>query len=1224
MSSMGHLAYAVAQARAQQPNGGAGSSFHGHISRMFIPNGDDGDEEDGPTGGQAEVSIAVDVTGQHIVVGFNDTRGFALNPFGVSGFAYSDDGGASFTDGGQLSTTGNSALNGAIGGTQYPQVFGDPDVKYVPGGAGLQFVYASIMVKGLGTAPNFTGTAQTLCIHRSFDGGHTWQGPFEVTAATNPTGVLQGGNARDAADKEFIDVDPDSGRVLVSWSSFTSTAVISGGVQISTAYSDDVLVGNPPSWSARSVLNSGATSFDTGSIPRFAGNSSNEVYVVWSRSSATVGTPYAGWSFGNIGFAKSVNNGLSWASPVNLTSDFFPIDYILGNDRVHSFPGLAVDNSGGSGKGNVYVVYVSNSNKDGADVVFQRSTDRGGSFSAPVLLNSRPGADRPQWFPTISVDASTGRINVVYDDQGIATSGDLMEITWIYSDDGGLTWSKPSPLTSSPFHGGYGNDTGQPNLGDYNGLTTRTGSVYAAFSTTPEFSFFTNGQPSSQFSYPSFLPGANPAGFKKASIAPIALRLGPVTFSDNGGNGFIDPSETIQFTLPLFNYLTNGISSPVTYTGVSATLSTTNPAITILSGTQFYPNVAPGSTGSDLTPFSVQLQGGFVTGTIIEFTLTVNTAQGTTTLLFSEPTGTPVATTVFSENFNGVTGGSLPAGWTTSHGGGNNVVPWTTSTSVPSAPDSNALFHVNARDGIANNPTRWERVFSPSIAIPAGASYATLDFDVWYNTEDDPDFNVLAYDGFFLRLIDLTPGRNARTCLAEAFAQDFSTGNSFHYPKHLPRNSSSGYFEDMSVWAGYSGGWQHVQMKLPGTAGSTFQLIWEFTQDNVNSGTDVHPLVPVAGVAVDSIVVKSVVLESTPLLTWPAPTAITYGTPLSASQLNATASVPGTFVYSPANGTVLNAGSNLLSAVFSPTDSVHYTSATGAVGLIVLPAPLTATAQNATRAYGQPNPPLSVGLVGVTNGDNITASATCSAIFSSPPGLYPIVPVLVDPANRQTNYQVTLMNGSLAVTQALVVLTWTNPSPVVYGTPLNSAQLSASASTPGSFLYTPASGAVLPAGTNSLSVVFTPTDSGYGGTNGGASLVVLPFLIYGGIDLTNPVQAVADADNDNIPNLMEYALGLDPNNPADAQDGMTVSLTTIGENQYLLLQYKRRTASPALPLYYVPEVSSDGQTWSSDAGHLSQTSVVALDPDFDWVTVQDLTPTTPSAARFVRLRVGEN
>ena len=53
---------------------------------------------------------------------------------------------------------------------------------------------------------------------------------------------------------------------------------------------------------------------------------------------------------------------------------------------------------------------------------------------------------------------------------------------------------------------------------------------------------------------------------------------------------------------------------------------------------------------------------------------------------------------------------------------------------------------------------------------------------------------------------------------------------------------------------------------------------------------------------------------------------IAYGTPLSAAQLDATASVPGTFAYSPAAGTVLQAGSGqTLSVTFTPTDTTDYT-----------------------------------------------------------------------------------------------------------------------------------------------------------------------------------------------------------------------------------------------------------------------------------------------------------
>ena len=46
--------------------------------------------------------------------------------------------------------------------------------------------------------------------------------------------------------------------------------------------------------------------------------------------------------------------------------------------------------------------------------------------------------------------------------------------------------------------------------------------------------------------------------------------------------------------------------------------------------------------------------------------------------------------------------------------------------------------------------------------------------------------------------------------------------------------------------------------------------------------------------------------KATPTITWATPADIIYGTALSATQLNATATVPGTFVYTPAAGTVLS------------------------------------------------------------------------------------------------------------------------------------------------------------------------------------------------------------------------------------------------------------------------------------------------------------------------------
>jgi len=72
---------------------------------------------------------------------------------------------------------------------------------------------------------------------------------------------------------------------------------------------------------------------------------------------------------------------------------------------------------------------------------------------------------------------------------------------------------------------------------------------------------------------------------------------------------------------------------------------------------------------SHAPPFVVQIDQAFVPGTHIEFVLAVATAQGSTTLPFTQATGTPIATTIFSENFDGVPPGAFPLGWSTSHGG---------------------------------------------------------------------------------------------------------------------------------------------------------------------------------------------------------------------------------------------------------------------------------------------------------------------------------------------------------------------------------------------------------------------------------------------------------------------------------------------------------------------------------------------------------------------------
>ena len=177
--------------------------------------------------------------------------------------------------------------------------------------------------------------------------------------------------------------------------------------------------------------------------------------------------------------------------------------------------------------------------------------------------------------------------------------------------------------------------------------------------------------------------------------------------------------------------------------------------------------------------------------------------------------------------------------------------------------------------------------------------------------------------------------------------------------------------------------------------------------------------------------------QLTPIITWPTPAPITYGTPLSAVQLNATASVPGSFVYTPAAGAVLGAGSQTLSVTFTPTDGVDYTTATTTVPLTVNKVNLTVTANNASRVYGTANPAFTPTYSGFVNGDTSAVltgspSLTTTATAASPVGSYTITAAAG--TLSAANYSFTFVNGTLTVTKATSVLSVTSSlNPSVYG-----------------------------------------------------------------------------------------------------------------------------------------------------------------------------------------------
>jgi len=110
--------------------------------------------------------------------------------------------------------------------------------------------------------------------------------------------------------------------------------------------------------------------------------------------------------------------------------------------------------------------------------------------------------------------------------------------------------------------------------------------------------------------------------------------------------------------------------------------------------------------------------------------------------------------------------------------------------------------------------------------------------------------------------------------------------------------------------------------------------------------------------------VSITVSKATTVVSWPTPAPITTATPLSATQLDATASVPGllagipgTFVYTPPAGTFLPAGANTLKVSFTPTDTADLTPASASVTQTVTGATLSASPNFGAQPIGVASAP---------------------------------------------------------------------------------------------------------------------------------------------------------------------------------------------------------------------------------------------------------------------------
>lgn len=104
--------------------------------------------------------------------------------------------------------------------------------------------------------------------------------------------------------------------------------------------------------------------------------------------------------------------------------------------------------------------------------------------------------------------------------------------------------------------------------------------------------------------------------------------------------------------------------------------------------------------------------------------------------------------------------------------------------------------------------------------------------------------------------------------------------------------------------------------------------------------------------------------------------------------------------------------------------------------------------------------------------------------------------------------------------------------------------------------------------------------------------------------------ALDDPDRDGLVNLLEFALGTPPNNPARTTQPVTVRLDASGR---LVMEVTKPAATDLSVIQYVVEFSSDLINWTNGGSTLRDTSSV--------LEVRDTVSTAVSPERHVRLRV---
>ena len=379
--------------------------------------------------------------------------------------------------------------------------------------------------------------------------------------------------------------------------------------------------------------------------------------------------------------------------------------------------------------------------------------------------------------------------------------------------------------------------------------------------------------------------------------------------------------RSTPLTVSLTGTGTTGTGTPPTFTSASSATFIVGLAGSFTPAASGSPT--PTITESGTLPSGVTFNGGVLSGTptvagVFQITFTATNTTGTTTQSFTLTVNKGTATVTLSNLTQTYTGSSLtpaattvPAGlaimWTGAPDTNASTYPVTATVNSPNYVGSASGSFVINKAAATVTLSSLTQTYTGSALTPTATTVPAGLTTTWLGAPDtnagtyavtatvsNPNYTGTASGSFVISpaAATVTLGNLAQTYTGSALTPTVTT-----FPTGVTTTLTG----------------------APDTNAGTYPVTATVSNPNYT------------GTASGSFVIS----QATPVITWSTPAAITSGTALSGTQLDAIASVPGAFVYSPPAGTIPAVGADILSVTFTARDTTDYSTTTASVMLTV-------------------------------------------------------------------------------------------------------------------------------------------------------------------------------------------------------------------------------------------------------------------------------------------------